>query len=99
MIKLFKRDKTEATSTQELIDAANSALFGMDVDSEEYSKTLDQIERLHKLASREKEGRRVSPDTLALVLGNLVGIIIILNFEKVNVIGTKAIGMIVKPKN
>ena len=96
VIKLFSRDET--TTTQALIEAANSHLFTLEPMSTEYEETLLKIERLHKLRDREqKSGIRVSPDTLILVLGNLVGIVLIMNYEKLDVISTKAISFI-RPK-
>jgi hypothetical protein len=38
----------------------------------------------------------VKPDTLALIAGNLAGIAIILSFEQVNVITSKALGFVAK---
>jgi hypothetical protein len=38
----------------------------------------------------------VSPDTIAVVAGNLLGIILILGYEKADVITTKALGFVLK---
>lgn len=51
--------------------------------------------------AKEKEmnaPRRVSPDTIALVAANLVGIALILSHERLHVVASKAIGFIIKPK-
>jgi hypothetical protein len=89
-------EKTE-TTTRDLIDAANSHLFTLEPLEPEYDETLDKIERLHKLRSHEKDGFKVSPDTLVLVFGNLIGILLIMNYEKLDVISTKAFSFI-RPK-
>lgn len=39
---------------------------------------------------------KISPDTLLVVAGNLAGILLILKFEKLDVIATKAIGFVLK---
>lgn len=88
----------ETTTTQDLIDAANAHLLGLDPATSEYNETLDAIDRLHKLHSREKDGRRVSPDTLLLVLGNLAGILLILNYERIGIITSKALGFVLKSR-
>lgn len=88
--------KTETTTLQ-LIDAANSHLFTLEPKDPAYEETLEKIERLHKLRAHEKDGFKVSPDTLVLVLGNLVGILLIMNYEKLDVISTKAFSFI-KPR-
>lgn len=87
------------TTTLELIDAANTRLFGIDdTTSDEYKETLDVIERLHKLHQRESEGSKISPDTIILVLGNLAGILLILNYEKLGIVTSKAIGFVIKAR-
>lgn len=64
-------------------------------DSEEYSVMSENLERLYKAKSYEQV-RRVSPDTLAVVAGNLLGIALILGYEQVGVISTKALGFVIK---
>ena len=39
---------------------------------------------------------RFSPDTLLMVGGNLAGILLILNFEKLNVVTSKALSFVIK---
>lgn len=40
--------------------------------------------------------KKVSPDTVAVIAGNLLGIGLILGFEKMNIITSKAIGFVLK---
>jgi hypothetical protein len=42
--------------------------------------------------------KRVSPDTLALIAANLSGIIVIIGYERVNVIASKALGFVSRLK-
>lgn len=96
---MFKKNTSDVTTTQELIDAANDRLLSLEPDTKEYKKVLDQIERLHKLKDREHTNRfRVSGDTLVVVGANLLGIVLILNYEKLNVVTSKALGFIGKGK-
>jgi len=39
---------------------------------------------------------RISKDTIVVVCGNLLGIALILGYEKVNVISSKALGLIIR---
>lgn len=39
---------------------------------------------------------KISPDTLAVVLCNLVGILLILNHEKIDIVTSKALGFVMK---
>ncbi len=63
-----------------------------DATSEEYSILLDRLVQLHKLKADEKPPQ-VSPDTLILASANLLGIIMILHHERLNIITTKAMSI------
>jgi hypothetical protein len=67
------------------------------ITNEEYAKTLSLVERLHKMLDKEKPAS-VSKDTMLTVGANLVGIILILKHEHVNVISSKALGFIMRPR-
>jgi len=70
-----------------------------EIGSEEYAKTLALVERLHKMISvKMPNDRRVSPDTMVSVVANLLGIILILRHEDVNVITSKATAFIPRLK-
>ncbi len=60
--------------------------------SEEYSTVLDRIVQVHKLKADEKPPQ-VSPDTLITAGTNLLGILLILHHERLNIITTKAMSM------
>ena len=57
--------------------------------------TLKEAENLMKQADLERRGK-ISPDTVIMVAGNLAGILLILNFEKVGVVTSKAMGLLIK---
>lgn len=67
------------------------------VADEGYMKTMDLIIKLHKMKIEEKASR-VSRDTLVLVGANLLGIFMIIKHEHVNVITSRAIGLLLKPR-
>jgi excinuclease UvrABC nuclease subunit len=82
---------------QTVIDALLTRMSELDshYDQEEYAKMLDQLTKLYKL--KETESReRVSKDTLVLVTANLIGIVLILGYEKANVITTKALSFVTR---
>jgi hypothetical protein len=66
-------------------------------DSPEFEKQLRYLERLQEMKAGERRHFKVSPDTIALVLGNLAGILIIVAYENKHVMTSKAMGYI-KPK-
>jgi len=43
-----------------------------------------------------KRDWKISPDTLLIVGGNLLGILLILNFEKMDIVTTKALQFVMK---
>ena len=93
MIKLTKRDKK--TNLEKEIDDVLSEMELLDKDSKEYRTRVVHLERLYKAKGYDKS-RHVSPDTIAIVAGNLLGILIILGYEKANVITSKALGFVIK---
>lgn len=66
-------------------------------DSEEYATILDRVVKLHKLKEESKPSR-VNPDTWVLAGTNLLGIIMILKHEQLNVITSKAMSFIIRPR-
>lgn len=79
------------------VDRAVRSLKNHVVGSDEYVKALDLIARLHKIKEEDKP-RSVSRDTLAIVGANLLGILMIIKHEHVNVITSRAMGMVIKPR-
>lgn len=94
---MFSRKPKTETTTQELIDSAKSFLFTLDPTDSEYDTTLNQIERLHKLLLKDNEAR-ISPDVLITVGANLLGIVLILNHERLHVVSSKALSFVIKTK-
>jgi hypothetical protein len=66
-------------------------------DSDEFKVMLKRLERVYKLKTIDGQ-KRVSPDVVASIAGNLAGIVLILHFEKVNVVASKALGFVMKLK-
>ena len=85
-----------ARKSKQEIDHLTRAIEKLFEELDEFSGTDDEYEtlsdRLTKLyAIKEKTPTdRVSKETLALIAGNLAGIMIIVLFERSNVITTKA---------
>lgn len=92
---MFTKKQTDPNLEVALAEAYTK-LHSHGITTEEFAKTLDQIIKLNKM--KDESSRRVSPDTLALITANLAGIVMILKHEQVNVIATKAMSLVVKPK-
>lgn len=85
--------KKEKTDLEEELDALYKQLRLMDVYNESYDDVLSKIERLTKL---KEKPQRVSYDTLANIGANSMWILLILNYEKLGIIRTKAFNFISK---
>lgn len=65
-------------------------------DSEEYSDATDNLIKLMKLKKEINPSWRPSPDALVGAIGSISGILLILNFEKLGVITSKALTFVGK---
>lgn len=91
-IKKFKTDQSR------LDDAINNALQQLDyypAHTEEYAKTLAVLEKLYSFKTANRR-ERLKPDTLAIVLGNLLGIAIIVGYERANILTSNAKNFVMK---
>lgn len=90
-----KEVPTNQAGLEKAIDSLLSEMQGFSGDTEEYGKMATQLERLYKLKEIDAP-RRVSPDTLATVITNLAGILLIIKYERLNIITSKALGFVAK---
>lgn len=90
-----RKPQTETTELDKAITAALKQLDYVPAYSDEYSKIVNQITALQALKT-ENRPQRVSPDTMAIVLGNLAGIVVIVGYEKANVVTSKALSFVMK---
>jgi|tagenome__1003787_1003787.scaffolds.fasta_scaffold20583129_2 Glu-tRNA(Gln) amidotransferase subunit E-like FAD-binding protein len=93
-LTLFRR--TEQTVLENVLDRALRELSNHSIDSQEYAKILEMVVKLHKM--KEEESSSVSKDTILVVVANLLGIIMILKHEHVNVITSRAMNLLLKPR-
>lgn len=94
LIKFIKKEDKAMEALDKAIISATNEVIHIPMESEDYDKALITLERLHQL--RNKGSRKISPDTLAMVAGNLLGIALIINHERAEVITTKALGFVLK---
>jgi hypothetical protein len=89
--------KKKESILEEPINKVLVEMSTSDPDSEEYSALLGNLERLVRL--KDEKSSRVSPDTMAIVAGNLLGILIIVAYEQKHVMVSRAVGFIMKTRN
>jgi hypothetical protein len=67
------------------------------IGSEDYVRTLDALVKLHKMKLEEKASS-VKKDTLLIVGTNLLGLLMIIKHEHVNIITSRAFSLLLKPR-
>lgn len=97
MIGKFR--KKEPTIFDEQITAILDEMHEFGPNSEEYEKLLEYLQKITSIKADASPSKRVSPDTVLMVLGNLFGILIIVAYEQKHVLTSKGVGFILKPKN
>jgi hypothetical protein len=91
------RITTKPSNLDMVIDNALSEFGEVSVGTPEYAEKVAQLTKLYQLKEIDSK-RKVSKDTLAIVAGNLAGIVLMLSYERAHVITTKAIGFVLKPR-
>ena len=73
-------------------------LRGRECDTKEYRKVSEQYQKLMKLRAdlNEDKRERVTLKDLLPIFGSLLGIVLVLNYERVAVVTTKAWSLIQK---
>lgn len=94
---MFKKPSAESEQLERTIMQLEADMENVSGDSEDYPKMANQLERLYKLKATNAK-KQVDPNTLILVGGNLLGILVIVFHERANAITSKAIGFVVKPR-
>lgn len=93
MFKLFTK-KDRSSSLEKEIEAVIKKMSALEPDSKEYTAIADNLEKLY--SAKSKDNSRISPDTIAIIAGNLLGIVLILGYEKTNIVTSKAMGFVLR---
>lgn len=92
---MFQKPPTDH-QLQAAIDRIYSELNNFDPDSDEYAKHVSQLSKLYALKENPSD-KRVSPDTWVTAGAYLLGIIVIVGYERTHVVTSKAMAFIKKP--
>lgn len=95
MLRLFLHDEAKQPIDKQ-IDAILDEMTTKGVDSEEYPKLIGFLERLHGLKKKDKLPP-VSRDTIAMIAGNLLGILLIVAYEQKHVMTSKGLNQLIRP--
>lgn len=86
----------ELVKLNEAIADVYAEMAGFEAHEDEYDAATDQLVKLIKLKKEMVPSNRVSPDTLAAVAANILGIAMIIGYERANVITSKALSFVTK---
>jgi hypothetical protein len=90
--------KNETTGPlDEQIQAVLDEMQRIGVTHEDYPKMLGYLERLNEMKTRGSQSP-VSRDTIALIAGNLAGILLIIVYEQKHVLTSKGFSQIIRPR-
>lgn len=92
-----KPDSPDAKLLNDAMIRVLDLMDGVPPGSEEYEKLLADLERLSKVRTVERP-TKLSRDTMAIVLGNLLGILVIVAYEQGHVMNSKGLGFVMKTK-
>jgi hypothetical protein len=98
---VFKRNHPEVGphDLDETISNVISEFAGLDAGSQEQASCAASLKILMELRSADKAEVKkpvMTPDMIAAIAANLLGIALILGFEKANVITTKSLSLLPK---
>jgi hypothetical protein len=82
----------------ESIDRVVKQMERVQPSSEDYQGLLTTLERLMTLKSEQKIDK-ISLDTLAVVAGNLLGILIIVGYERTHVVASRGLQVLLRTKH
>lgn len=97
MYNPFKTDEKPSV-IDPVIETLISEMSGYDASDELYSQAAANLKILMEAKAVEPRKPRVSPETLAIIAGNLAGIVMILAYEKKGVITSRAFSLVTRTR-
>lgn len=91
---MFKKEDKLQNRIDELLDEMEMTPG----DSPEFDRLSTQVTKLYEAQAKTK-GNAISKEAIAGIIGNLAGILIIVNHEQAHVITSKAFGLLSKIRN
>jgi len=89
-----KKSKELDSKLDEVSDHLLNQMLEVEVSSQKFAVDLAHLERVRTLRTRSKKS--LDSNTLALIAGNLLGILIIVAYEQKHVMTSKGLGFVPK---
>jgi hypothetical protein len=96
MLEKIFGDNTIEKSVDIQIEAILIEMNTQDGASEEYQRNLGYLERLSQVKTEQRRSM-VSRDTVAMIAGNLAGILLIIVYEQKHVMTSKGFNQLIRP--
>lgn len=90
------QEKSHDVALNEVISSIFTDLNGLNSDDEKYDAASNQLIKLMKLKQEINPSWRPSPDAIVGVVGTIATALLVLNYEKLGVITSKAFTFIGK---
>jgi hypothetical protein len=88
---------TKNPELQKVTKQVTDRMLEVDVDSDEYKELFGSLEKLAVIQAADAR-LRVSPDTVAIVAANVLGILIIVGYEQAHVATSRALQFLLRTK-
>lgn len=97
---MFTNHKAEQTDLDHAIAKVFSDMKVIGSADEKFNTCMEHLERLYKLKEIDNNvaPKKLSPDTIAIVVGNLAGILMIIGHERANVLTSKALNFVLRAR-
>lgn len=94
---MLRKQDNNSLELDEAINRVLSRMQYLEPDSEEYGTLVQRLDKLYSMKN-SSSNNRISADAMITVGANLLGIILILGYERAHVVTSKALGFVVKSK-
>jgi len=100
MFKLKKPSApAELSGLDKVIADAEHAMISLTIATPEYKLAVKELTKLYAIKKEASTStRRVSPDTVALIVGNILVTAMVVGHERANVVTSKALQFALKAK-
>lgn len=93
------KKQNEPTEIELAINRILDRMQYVDPESDEYGVLVARLDKIHSMKIAEKNDRnKLSSDAILTAGASILGILLIIGHERINVITTKALGFVAKPK-
>lgn len=95
---MFAKSTSEKNpNTDDIMLKVYLALQNAEPGTDEFNNLLDNLNALNKIKSTKDENK-LSADAVIAAVSSLLGILAVLNYERIHVVTSKAFGMIPKSR-